>query len=70
MRGRLKRAAPAADSFRMPTQEIACPICNADVPLSGDEKKGDEVYCTYCQAPLRLAGKGDKLEDAELEEDY
>ena len=32
-----------------------CPICDADVPMSGDERAGDVVYCTYCDAPLRLA---------------
>jgi hypothetical protein len=32
-----------------------CPLCDADVPLSGDERTGDVVYCTYCEAPLRLA---------------
>jgi hypothetical protein len=48
--------------------EMECPICNADVPLAGDEKRGDEIYCTYCSAPLRLSG--DKLEESELEEDY
>jgi hypothetical protein len=54
----------------MRTPEIECPICNADVPLTGDEKKGDEVFCTYCGAPLRLAGKGDEYDEAELEDDY
>jgi hypothetical protein len=48
--------------------ELECPICNADVPMAGDEKRGDEIFCTYCSAPLRLSG--DKLEDSELEEDY
>ena len=33
----------------------SCPVCNADVPMSGDERTGDVVYCTYCEAPLRLA---------------
>ena len=32
-----------------------CPICDADVPMSGDERTGDVVYCAYCEAPLRLA---------------
>jgi hypothetical protein len=36
--------------------------------MAGDEKRGDEIFCTYCSAPLRLSG--DKLEDSELEEDY
>lgn len=52
----------------MPKLERACPICNADVPLSGDERKGDPIFCSYCNAPLRLSGS--KLEESELEEDY
>jgi hypothetical protein len=23
--------------------------------MSGDERTGDTVYCTYCDAPLRLS---------------
>jgi hypothetical protein len=26
--------------------------------MSGDERTGDTVYCTYCDAPLRLAKLG------------
>jgi hypothetical protein len=66
----LKTPAPRADPEAMRAPDIECPICNADVPLSGDEKKGDEVYCTYCGAPLKLAGKGDDFDEAELEEDF
>jgi hypothetical protein len=32
-----------------------CPICDADVPMSGDESVGETVYCTYCEAPLRFS---------------
>jgi hypothetical protein len=36
--------------------------------MSGDERTGDVVYCTYCEAPLRLAKlNGD--EQPELAED-
>jgi hypothetical protein len=54
----------------MGTPDLECPICSADIPLAGDEKKGDEVYCTYCGAPLRLAGTGEEFDEAELEDDY
>jgi hypothetical protein len=54
----------------MGSPDIECPICNADVPLTGDEKKGDEVFCTYCGAPLKLAGSGEEFDEAELEEDF
>ena len=47
-----------------------CPVCSADFPLSGDEKAGDEVYCTYCGAPCRLTGTPAKDEEVDLEEDY
>jgi hypothetical protein len=50
-------------------QELTCPICQADVPLAGDEMPGDEVYCTYCGAPSILSGDPEKG-DAELEEDF
>ncbi len=41
-------------------QELECPICNADVPLSGDEKVGEEVFCAFCRAPLTVQhGKED-----------
>ena len=50
--------------------ELSCPICNADVPLAGDERQGDEVYCTYCKAPLTLKGRGDDPSEMELEEDF
>ena len=52
----------------MPRDDLSCPVCNAHVPLSGDERAGDEVYCAYCRAPLKLSGKSG--DDAELEEDF
>lgn len=48
-------------------RDLSCPICNADVPLSGDEKPGEEIYCPYCHAPLSL--KGASGEDYELEDE-
>jgi len=51
------------------SREIACPVCSADVPLGGDERRGDEVFCGACRAPLKLtADYGD--EDLEAEEDF
>ena len=49
--------------------ELSCPICSADFPLSGDERKGDEVFCAYCAAPFRMT-KNATEEDCELEEDF
>ena len=49
--------------------ELCCPICQADIPLGGDEKLGDEVFCGYCGAPsIIVANKDD--EDWDLEEDF
>jgi DNA-directed RNA polymerase subunit RPC12/RpoP len=50
--------------------EFSCPICNADVPMSGDEQRGDEVFCTYCGAPLTVKTKGEDESELELEEDF
>ncbi len=47
--------------------DVSCPICNADVPMTGDERQGEEVFCAYCAAPLVVKGKGD--DEIELEED-
>ena len=66
----LKSGREAADPTAVPTRELDCPVCNANVPLAGDERPGDEVHCTYCGAPLKLAGTGDEFDEAELEEDF
>jgi hypothetical protein len=50
------------------SNEVTCPTCTADVPLGGDEKNGDEVFCTVCGATLKLAGNyGDNALAAEEE---
>jgi hypothetical protein len=50
--------------------DLSCPICQAHVPVAGDEKPGDEVYCTYCGAPCRITGKDGDEDGWELEEDF
>ena len=50
--------------------DLTCPICQADVPLAGDEKPGDEIACMYCGAPCRLVGKSDDEGELDLEEDF
>jgi hypothetical protein len=54
----------------MRVYDIACPICNADVPLNGDERPGEEIFCTFCGAPLRLDGNPSGEEECSLEEDF
>ncbi len=69
-RGRLKRAGRRSDSLLVATPELSCPICNADLPLAGDEKVGEDIYCTYCGAPCVLRGKPSDPESWEAEEDF
>jgi hypothetical protein len=54
----------------MASRDLTCPICQADVPLAGDEKPGDEIACLYCGAPCRLAGEPDDESGWDLEEDF
>jgi hypothetical protein len=51
-------------------KEASCPICNADVPMDGDERQGDTVYCAYCKAPLKVGDAKDDSDELELEEDF
>lgn len=53
----------------MARSDVSCPVCQADIPLAGDEPAGAEIYCTYCHAPCRLT-KGADDDDCELEEDF
>jgi len=46
--------------------ETTCPTCNADIPLAGDEKNGEELFCTVCGAASLLRGNAtDEVVDAE-----
>jgi DNA-directed RNA polymerase subunit RPC12/RpoP len=57
----------------MASKDLSCPICNADLPLNGDERKGDEIFCTYCGTPCRLAVNPKRKDDKDeymAEEDY
>ncbi|MDG2051066.1 MAG: hypothetical protein P8M78_12975 [Myxococcota bacterium] len=55
------------DGLSMKKGEPSCPICNADIPLAGDESPGDDVFCSVCGAPLRIKPSE---EDWEVEEDF
>ena len=63
---RLKAGVGCDDASRVRT--VSCPICNADVPMDGDEREGDVVYCAYCEAPLKVGSRG--ATEIELEEDF
>jgi hypothetical protein len=58
----------------MAIKDLSCPVCNADLPLTGDEHVGDEIFCTYCGAPCRLMVKPkkgkDQADEYQAEEDY
>lgn len=49
--------------------ELACPICDAELPLSGDESAGEEIQCPYCHSPLTVKVSR-KKDDFELDEDF
>jgi hypothetical protein len=47
--------------------DMECPICDADIPLDGDERSGDFVLCSYCKVTFKLLKKREKWV---LEEDF
>jgi hypothetical protein len=50
-------------------RDISCPVCDADLPLRGDERPGEPVFCSYCRAPLVLRPGGEE-DEVEAEEDF
>jgi predicted amidophosphoribosyltransferase len=52
----------------MSQQELTCPICQADMPMSGDERPGDEFFCSCCGSPGVIAKTGE--DELEVEEDF
>ena len=49
--------------------ELKCPICDGDLPLGGDERPGDEMFCAFCGAPCLIKGDPDD-DECELEADF
>jgi len=39
------------------SSSLECPICEADIPLDGDEKSGDLVLCSYCHVTFKMLRK-------------
>ncbi len=35
-------------------KDLECPVCDADIPLEGNEKPGDLVLCSYCKVTFKL----------------
>jgi hypothetical protein len=48
-------------------KELTCPICDADIPLDGDETSGDLVLCSYCNMTFKMLKT---MEDWTLTEDF
>jgi C4-type Zn-finger protein len=34
-------------------ESMICPVCDTDIIMSGDEEKGDDVFCPTCESPLK-----------------
>ena len=49
---------------------ITCSVCSADLLLAGDERVGEEIFCTYCGSPYRVKKAATQDSDFEVEEDY
>ena len=41
-------------------KELECPICDADIPLEGDDQPGDIVLCSYCKVSFKIIRTRDK----------
>ena len=65
----LKPAAGPAEPEGM-AREIACPVCDVELLLAGDERRGDSVVCVSCGAPFTVTRLPSKEQDLELEEDF
>lgn len=48
-------------------KELTCPICEADIPLDGDETSGDLILCSYCNMTFKMEKK---VDDWALVEDF
>ncbi len=49
--------------------ELECPMCDAEIPMSGEEKPGMELSCSYCDTPLKLKKKRED-DSLYLQEDF
>lgn len=41
-------------------KDMVCPVCDADIPMDGDEKPGDLILCSYCKVTFKLLKRKDK----------
>jgi len=40
--------------------ELICPVCEAEIPLDGDEESGNLLMCSYCKMTLKMLKTKDK----------
>ncbi len=33
---------------------LDCPMCDCEIPISGDENPNEEIFCPFCETPLLL----------------
>ena len=38
-------------------KELSCPVCEADIPLDGDERSGELILCSYCKMTFKMLKK-------------
>jgi len=38
---------------------LTCPLCDVEIPLSGEEEVGQQIVCVYCECPLKLKKRKD-----------
>ncbi len=55
--------------LRGPKKYLNCPVCDAEIPVAEDDRAGSDIYCAYCQSPLKLRQVKGK-EEFYLEEDF
>ncbi|MBI5562962.1 MAG: hypothetical protein HY894_08975 [Deltaproteobacteria bacterium] len=48
---------------------VECPMCDVEVPISQDDKVGDQIFCVYCSTPLKIRKRKD-TDELFLEEDF
>ena len=59
-----------SDPLGMAAPSLSCSVCSADLLLAGDERVGDEVFCTYCGSPYRVKRTPSSDSEYEVEEEY
>lgn len=51
-----------------PEKTLICPICDCEISVSGDEKPGTEIFCVFCDSPLKF--REDREGNVFLKDDF